>query len=103
MKFPVSYIALIISSAASAFGIFTWRDHKRQDKRDLLLQLHERLHDVELQRGRRILYQVRSVEDARALFQQGPEDYDVDNKALWMWDIAALYADKGYIDRAGFM
>lgn len=103
MNSPVSYIALIFSAAALIFSIFAWRDRKRQEKRDLFLELHERGHDVELQRGRRILYRVCSVEDAQALFNQKPEDYDCANKALWMLDIAALYAEQGYIDREIFI
>jgi hypothetical protein len=103
MNVAVSFIALIISAVALVFGVFTWRDHKRQDKRDLFLQLHERLHDVQLQRGRRILYQVCSEDDAETLFQQRSEDYDFANKALWMLDIAALYAEQGYVDRELFM
>jgi hypothetical protein len=103
MNVSLSYVALVISSAAFVFGIFTWRDNKRQDKRDLLLQLHERLHDVKLTRGRRILYRVCSVEDAEDLFHQRPDDYDSANRALWMLDIAALYVEQGYIDREIFM
>jgi hypothetical protein len=103
MDVSLSYVALIISAAAFVFGVFSWRDRKRQDKRDLLLQLHERLHDVKLARGRRILYHVCSVEDARVLFHQRPEDYDSANRALWMLDIAALYVEQGYIDRRMFM
>lgn len=103
MNSPLSYIALIFSAAAFVFSVFAWRDRKRQEKRDLFLQLHERGHDVELQRGRRILYRVCSVEDARDLFNQKPEDYDCANKALWMLDITALYAEQGYIDREIFM
>jgi len=103
MNVAVSYVALIISAFAFAFGIFTWRDRKRQDMRDLFLQLHERLHDVQLQRGRRILYQVCSEDDAAALFHQRSEDYDFANKALWLLDIAALYAEQGYVDRELFM
>jgi hypothetical protein len=103
MNVAVSYIALGFSAAAFTFSVFSWRDRKRQEKRDLFLQLHERLHDVELQRGRRILYQVCSVEDARALFNHKPEDYDCANKALWMLDIAAFYAEQRYVDYELFM
>lgn len=103
MNSPVSYIALIFSAAAIVFSIFTWRDRKSQEKRELFLQLHERGHDIELQRGRRILYRIDSVEDAQALFKNKPEDYDCANKALWMLDIAALYAEQNYIDCEMFM
>jgi hypothetical protein len=103
MNIAVSFVALVISTIALAFGIFTWRDRKRQDMRDLFLQLHERLHDVQLQRGRRILYQVRSEDDAGDLFHHRPDDYDLANKALWMLDIAALYAEQDYVDRELFM
>jgi hypothetical protein len=103
MNIAVSFVALVISTVALAFGVFTWRDRKSQEKRDLFLQLHERLHDVQLQRGRRVLYQLRSEDDAEDLFRHRPEDYDLANKALWMLDIAALYAEQDYVDRELFM
>jgi len=77
---------------AFAFSIFNWRERKRQDQRDLFLKIHERLVDMDLQRGRRIIYlDVHSVEQAKALFQKRPADYDLGDRALAMLDLAALY------------
>ena len=97
-------IPIVISCAAFTFSIFTWQGHRRQDKRDLLLKIHERLTDVDIQRGRRILYQkVRSVEEAKTLFLENPEDYDLANRALSMLNMAALYVEYGYVDKELFM
>jgi hypothetical protein len=88
----ISSIALGISLLAFCFGIFSWLEHKRQDKRDLFLKINERLAEIDLQRGRRILYRdVNSKEDAKALLDKRPDDYDLANRALAMLDIAALY------------
>ena len=77
MNITGTLIPIILSCVAFIFSIFTWRERRFQDQRDLLLKIHERLTDVDIQRGRRILYQkVRSVEEARALFLGNPEDYD---------------------------
>lgn len=59
---------------------------------------------TDLQRGRRVLFQmVQSIEDAQALFQDRREDSDLANRALAMLDVAALYVERGYIDRDLFV
>jgi hypothetical protein len=99
-----SVISIVISSVAVAFSLFTWREHKTKDRRDLLLSIHERLIDVELQRGRRVLYQrVNSVEEAETLLRESPDEYDQANRALSMMDLAALYVEHKYIDRQAFL
>jgi hypothetical protein len=104
MRLVYALIPIVISCAAFAFSVFTWRERKAQDQRDLFLRIHERLVDVDLQRGRRVLFQmVQSIEDARALFQDRREDSDLANRALAMLDMAALYVERGYIDRDLFV
>lgn len=100
----VPIISILISCGAFVLSIYTWRERIVKDQRDLFLRLHERLLDVELQHGRRILFrQVNSVEDARSLFQDKPDFYDLANMALAMLDTAALYVERKYIDGELFM
>ena len=97
-------IPIGISCAAFAFSVFTWRERKVKDQRDLFLRVHERLVDVDLQRGRRIIYQdVNSVQDVQHLMRERPGDYDTANRALAVLDIAALYVERGYLDEQLFM
>ena len=104
MNTIISPIALSISVLAFIFSVFSWLERKRQDRRDLFLKINERLAEIDLQRGRRILYRdVNSKEDAKTLFDQRPDDYDLANMALAMLDIAALYVEQRYIDRRLFM
>lgn len=104
MTIVLASISLIISCAAFTFGIFTWNENRNRARRDLRLQIHERLVAVDLQRGRRILYnKVHSNADARSLFFDHPDEYDLANRALAMLDVAALYAERGYIDVDSFM
>jgi hypothetical protein len=104
MNVIVSSSALFVSLAAFIFSVINWRERKRQDRRDLYLKIHERLVDINLQRGRRIIYRdVHSAEDAEALLREKPEDYDLANRALAMLDVAALYEEQGYIDGELFM
>ena len=99
MNVIVSSSALFVSLAAFIFSVINWRERKRQDRRDLYLKIHERLVDIDLQRGRRIIYRdVHSAEHAEALFRERPEDYDLANRALAMLDVAALYEEQRYID-----
>jgi hypothetical protein len=97
-------ISVALSCTAFAFSLFTWRERKTKDQRDLFLKIHERLIDIELQRGRRVLYQrVNSVEDAEALFRESIDEYDLANRALAMMDLAALYVAQKSIDRQAFL
>lgn len=104
MRFVIPLISLVISCAAFAFSLVNWRERRKQDQRDLFLKVHERLIDIDLQRGRRILYsEVTSPQAARSLLNNQPNDYDLVNRALSMMDVAALYVKRGYIDKALFM
>jgi hypothetical protein len=97
-------ISIALACAAFLFSIFTWRERRSQDQRDLFLKMHERLIDIDLQRGRRVLAQsIRSTKDAQALFRDSPERYDLANRALAMLDVAALYVEHRYIDKSLFM
>jgi hypothetical protein len=100
----ITIISIVLSSAAFLFSVFTWRERKSQDQRDLFLKMHERLIDIDLQRGRRILTQtINSAKDASALFRDSPDQYDLANRALAMLDVAALYVECGYIDKSLFI
>lgn len=100
----IASLAALISAGALAFGYFTWRLRVAEDQRDLMLHLHERLIDRDLQQGRRIVAErVNSPADATALLRENREDYDLANRALAMLDFAALYAEKGYVDKDEFV
>jgi hypothetical protein len=81
----LTVIPIVLASAAFLFSIFTWRERRSQDQRDLFLKMHERLIDIDLQRGRRILGQaIHSAKDVQALFHDSPDQYDLANRALAM-------------------
>jgi len=97
-------ISILVSFGAFTFSLYAWRERIRQDQRDLFLKLHELLVSAEHQRGRRILYrQIKSVEDARTLLRDSPEQYDLANMALATLDTAALYVERRYINQDLFM
>ncbi len=92
--------AIVISVAAFAINLINLIDRRRQDRRDLFLKLHERLIDPDLQNGRRLLYQrVHNQADAGRLREDHPDDYQLVNRALAMFDVFSLYVEKGYVDR----
>lgn len=98
-----SIIAIAISAAALVFSVFTWRERRHKDQRDLFFRINESLVNVELQRGRRIIYRtIRSEEDVKNLYHDNPDDYDLANRALAMLNVSALYVKRGYIDREIF-
>ena len=100
----IALVPIVIACAAFAFSVFTWQERAAKDRRDLFLKLHERLNDIDLQRGRRILAErIKSIEDAATLLHDSPNDYELVFRALAMYDVAALYAERGYIDRKLFL
>jgi len=50
-----------------------------------------------------LFQEVKSLEDAQKLFQDRRTDSELVNRALAMLDIAALYVERGYIDRNLFL
>jgi hypothetical protein len=99
-----SSASLLISLAALAFTGFSFRDRRRQDRRDLFLKVHERLLDPDLQRGRRLLFShAQTVEAVIELRDQHLEEFDLINRSLAMFDVAGMYAAKNYIDGRDFL
>jgi hypothetical protein len=103
-----------VSIAALALGIYNcWqgrlkdkrdlRHRVEQDKRNKFLWAHEWLMAPDSQRGRHILAQVRSPEDAKRLLLQQPEDYQVVHRAISMLDFAANRVRRGEIDEPSFV
>lgn len=96
----VDYIPLALSGLALLVSAVTYRDRRRQDRRDLFLRVHERLVDPDIQHGRRLLYErVDSVSDAAHLREHEVEVYQLINRAVAMFDIFAMYVQRGYINR----
>lgn len=101
---PIATISIIVSICAFSISVINWRERRAVDKRDLFLKVHERLLDLDLQHGRRILTrEVKSREDVRLLIDKRYADYEVVSRSLSMLDFAALYAEKNYLDRKLFI
>lgn len=96
----LSWISLGIALIALVLNGLTFSDRRRQDRRDLFLKLHERLIDPDVQRGRRLLYErVHSPADAARLREHATDDYELVNRALAMFEVFAMYVERGYVDR----
>jgi hypothetical protein len=100
----ITIISIVISVAAFGLSVFTWRERRSNDKRDLFLRLHERLIDDDFLRGRRILtQQLTSPEEIKRLVRERGRDYEMVSRTLSMLDVAALYVERGYIDEKLFL
>ncbi|GAA1155014.1 DUF4760 domain-containing protein [Nocardioides aquiterrae] len=105
MDEALPWISLGIALFALTINGLTFRDRRRQDRRDLFLKMHERLIDQDLQRGRRLLYQHIHDEGSARRLRMSPAEADAEiyqaiNRALAMFDVFSMYVEKGYIDRA---
>ncbi|GAA3939994.1 hypothetical protein [Actinoplanes auranticolor] len=99
-----SWVSVLISMTALTLTGLTYRDRRKQDRRDLFLRVHERLVEPDLQRGRRLIFtRAQTVEAVIDLREHEPEIYDQINRAVAMLDIAGMYITKNYIDKDDFM
>jgi hypothetical protein len=100
----VSIVSITIAIFALGVSVFTLRERRAVDKRDLFLRMHERLLDQDVTRGRRILTrEIHSTSDVHHLCAERHRDYEYVSHALSMLDFAALYVKKGYIDKEVFI
>lgn len=99
-----SLISVVISLTALTIAGLTYRDRRKQDRRDLFLKLHERMVDSDLQRGRRLLFtRAQSVADVNRIRADEPDVFDQINRAVAMLDIAGMYVAKKYVDKDDFV
>jgi hypothetical protein len=100
MASAASIVSLILSACALVISTAAFATRQRQDKRDLYLRIHEQLLDLQVQEGRRLLYErVHSVEDVIDLRRNEPEVYALINRSLSMFSTLGLYVERGYVDR----
>ncbi|MFC5182518.1 hypothetical protein [Actinomadura harenae] len=90
MSLAISFIALAFSLAVFLHG--RWRDN-----RDLFLKLHERLVDAEMQKGRRLLYEVAAQRRDIADLSEG--DHLVIHHALAAFNVLGIYYQRRYVSR----
>jgi hypothetical protein len=75
----------------------------QKDKRDLFWRRHDRLMDLDCQRGRHILaHSVRSAKEAERLCDRR-EDYELVCNTLSLLDTLAVLFEQGDIDESSFM
>ncbi|MGW1784117.1 hypothetical protein ACWCQQ_34175 [Streptomyces sp. NPDC002143] len=90
----ISIVALLVSGLAVLYAT-------RTDKRDVFLRLHETLISPELQRGRKVLFDLYRRQGA--VEDLGPLDYELANRALAALDVAGYYCEKKYVDEEDFL
>jgi hypothetical protein len=90
-------LAVVVSTGALSLGVFNYRRASKLDKRDLFLKIHERLIEPDVVTGRRLLYSLRSKQEAASLVYR-EDDMTKVYRALAMFDVLALYAENGWID-----
>ena len=92
-------IALSISVASFGFSLLNNYQQRQQDKRDMFIKMHEALLDPDLQRGRRILNsKFRTAAEFDSMQDQSPDEYQLINRCLAMFDVFAMYVDHKFID-----
>jgi hypothetical protein len=88
----------VLAGYAFWFSRYSWKKRGEQDRRDLFLEIHEKLSSQEQMQGRRVLKeQVRSLRDAEKLRGRS-EEASRAYSALAMLDILGLYLDKDFMD-----
>lgn len=94
-------MALLLSALALVLSLLTLVYSRASRRRDLFLDMHERLLDREIRDGRRALLEasVCSVNDARRFRERDEEGYRLACRALAMCDVLGLYVRKRFISK----
>jgi hypothetical protein len=91
-------VSLVISVAALLFSTFVFVHNRRNDKRNLLLRIHEQLLTADQQDGRRILFEM--YEQKRSPEDLSSEEFGSVNHALSALNMLGYLFDKSYIPRS---
>lgn len=86
----LSLVALIVSA--------------RKSKRDAFLGIHDKLTALDIQEGRKILFnKVNSPEDAAELMKaENSDEYDKVNRAMAMYDVLGFYVYRRFVRKSWF-
>lgn len=96
----VVWVPIILSLSAFGFSLVTYWQQKNKDKRDLFIKMHETLIAPDLQMGRRILNSThRTVAEIEELRLSSPDQYQLVNRSLAMFDILSMYLLRGYVEK----
>ena len=89
-------IPILISCAALVFSVYVFINNHKQDRRNVLLKMHEILASSEHQRGRYILFE--KVIDESSVETLCDEEYRDINGALTAFNLLGIYVKNGYVD-----
>lgn len=90
-------MSLAISFAALAFSFAIFLHGRWRDKRDLFLKLHEQLVAAELQKGRRLLYEMAAQQ--RDMADLSDDEYLTINHTLAAFNVLGIYYQRRYVSR----
>jgi hypothetical protein len=92
----ITAIPICLSAAALILSFYVFIDSHRQDRRNVLLKMHELLISDNLQKGRYLLFE--KVVDEASVERLSGRDYRYINRALAAYNLLGLYVKKGYVD-----
>src|ERR1035441_7470075 len=92
----VAAISIILSIAALVCSIYVFMVNRKQDKRSLLVKMHELLTSDRYQRGRSLLFE--KVVDESSIKQLSGAEYREINGAISGFSLLGLYVKNGYVN-----
>ena len=100
MSWILSILSALISVCAFGFSLLTYRQQRQKDRRDLFLQIDQRLVAPEITQGRGILLsRERNAQDFANMRSTAPTDFHAVNSSISMFEVVAMYIERSYIDR----
>jgi hypothetical protein len=92
----IAVIPIAVSAAALILSLYIFFDNRRQDRRNVLLKMHELLVGDDLQRGRYLLFE--KVIDEASVQSLSGQDYRDINRALATYNLLGLYVKNRYVE-----
>jgi len=97
-------IAAVASAVATGGLVFVSERQRRYARAVVFVDVHNGLIEPDIQQGRHIVTRRQPLDasEVRSWYDLHPEERDLANRALALFDAACYYADRGYIDRTDF-
>jgi hypothetical protein len=92
------YLALGVSICAFIVSALSYRERRQSERRDLSLKVHENMTSLDLQRGRRLLFEATDAGTDRWWQTEDEARRDEINRALAMLDVMGWLKAQDHLD-----
>lgn len=97
----IAFFSMLSAVIAALVSTAAWQATRRLEKRNLFLQLNERLMQPRLQEGRTLLRELITDKDSADILYSRSDrrDHWLISESIAMFDLLGLYVEREYVDK----